>query len=69
VDASEFLERVKGCRDWVLAGAAAHEQAANYGAYIHDQANESYDRREQKKLLEWVEALDMILSERPYLGQ
>ena len=57
----EFLQTVIGCKDYLLARASEHEQAACYARYVHDFTNEAAECKEQKTLLHWASALDFIL--------
>lgn len=68
ISAEEFMARISDSRDYLLAQASRHEQKANYAAYIHDRLAEESHRAEQRTLLRWAEALDLILTGDPLPG-
>ena len=60
----EFLQAIAGCKNYLLAEASRHEQAACYARYCHDVNREDAQKAEQKALLHWAAALAMVLEGR-----
>ena len=49
------------CKNYILAQASKHEQAACYARYTHDKLKEEAELAEQKSLLQWAKALNAVL--------
>ena len=54
-------KNLTACKNYILAQASKHEQAACYARYINDKLKEDAEVAEQQTLLQWATALSAVL--------
>ncbi len=54
-------KNLTACKNYILAQASKHEQAACYARYTHDKLKEDAEVAEQQTLLQWATALSAVL--------